>query len=129
MGPSCYNHLCFFFFAARGGCAPLGVILLGDNGRELEPCVCDFATVITAVKLLSLFWRVSVCVHSENRGEPCGKAVCAPLFCVCFSLSLPLSLFWGREGEGEKGAFPRSFVFNLFCLVFLALLPRKLSGY
>ena len=92
-------------------------------------CVCDFATVITAVKLLSLFGRVSVCVHSENRGEPCGKAVCAPL-CECVSLSLCHSLsFGGGRGEGEKGAFPRSFVFNLFCLVFLALLPRKLSGY
>ena len=67
-------------------------------------CVCDFATVITAVKLLSLFWRVSVCVHSENRGEV-AERLSAPHSLVCFSLSLPLSLFWGSEGGGGDGGF------------------------
>ena len=78
------------------------------DGNLNRVYVCDFATVITAVKLLSLFWRVSVCVHSENRGEPCGKAVCAPL-CECVSLSLCRSLsFWGSKGEGEKGGLFRA---------------------
>ena len=94
----------FVFSFSLGDCAPLGVILLGDNGRELEPCVCDFATVITAVKLLSLFGRVSVCVHSENRGEV-AERLSAPHSFVCFSLSLCLSLLGGGRGRGRRGLF------------------------
>ena len=81
------------------------MILLGDNGRELEPCVCDFATVITAVKLLSLFWRVSVCVHSENRGEVAERLSAPHSAGVFLSLFAALSLFGGVRGGGRKGGF------------------------
>ena len=75
------------------------------DGNLNRVYVCDFATVITAVKLLSLFWRVSVCVHSENRGEVAEGCLHPTLLCVFLSLFATLSLFGGVRGRGRKGGF------------------------